>query len=312
VLRLVRPDGTSRTWWMNRPDENALNDTALELVLPEAAELGEITPALLTPKRLPELWPGEEITVKSATDYFAGGKTVQVDRGGYREPMSIPKVSRGVLEKAITAAVENGLLWMRSGPASLFGEPIPAGILTANAKLYPPPAVIAAAEVLPENLPDAWKDNTASGLSLSTMLSFKVGTTLPWKTIKDAIHAALQGRFLKIAEDSATWPCDFPAAQLAKFRVLTGPSGGFYDGDSGGEKVPSPKMLVAIAEFGPSEIQDLGDIIPDLLKLKAKSNTPFRFQIRIEMGDGKVMPSADAAKEANVLLKGVKEGWQLS
>ena len=160
---------------MYRPDENALNDAALELILPEAAELVEMTPALLTPKRLPELWPGEEITVKSITDYFAGGKVVQVDWGGYLEPMSIPKVSRGVLEKSIRAAVENGVLWMLSGPASILGEPIPAGVLTANAKLCAPPAVIAAAEVLPENLPDAWRDNGASGLSFTTALSIKSG-----------------------------------------------------------------------------------------------------------------------------------------
>lgn len=312
VLRLVRPDGTSRTWWMTHPDENALNDAALELILPEAAELVEMPPALLTPNKLPELWPGEEITVKSVTDYFAGGKMVQVDRGGYLEPMSIPKVSRGVLEKTIGAAVENGVLWMLSGPASILGEPIPAGVLTANAKLCAPPAVIAAAEVLPENLPDAWRDNAASGLSFATALSIKSGKTLPWKTVRDAIHGALQGRFLRVAEDSAAWPCDFPAAQTAKFQVMTAAMGGAAIGGMGVTEVSSPKMLVASAEFEPSEIQDLGDIIPDLLKLKAKANTPFRFQVRIEMGDGKVMPSADAAKAVNVLLKGVKEGWQLS
>jgi len=91
---------------------------------------------------------------------------------------------------------------------------------------------------------------------------------------------------------------------------MTAAMGGGASGGMGGTEVSSPKLLVASAEFEPSEIQDLGDIIPDLLKLKA--NTPFRFQVRIEMGDGKVMPSADVAKEANVLLKGVKEGWQLS
>jgi hypothetical protein len=63
VLRLVLPDGTSRTWWMSRPDENALSDSALELVLPRRVELGELGPALLIPERLPGLWPTAEITV---------------------------------------------------------------------------------------------------------------------------------------------------------------------------------------------------------------------------------------------------------
>jgi hypothetical protein len=43
VLRLTRPDGTFRTWWRSRPDETALKDPALEPVLPEAAELAEIS-----------------------------------------------------------------------------------------------------------------------------------------------------------------------------------------------------------------------------------------------------------------------------
>ncbi|MBM4084628.1 MAG: ATP-binding protein, partial [Planctomycetes bacterium] len=202
VLRLVRPDGTSRTWWMVRPDENALNDPAMELVLPEAAELVELVPELLAPKRLPELWPDEEITVKDVGDYFAGGNTVQVDRGGYQEPMPIPRIGPAVLEKSVAAAVENGILWMLSGPASILGEPIPAGVLTAAAKLCAPPAPIAAAGVLPENLPGAWKDDEASGLSIATALSVKVGKTLPWKTVRDVVSGALQARFLELAEGS--------------------------------------------------------------------------------------------------------------
>ena len=135
VLRLTRPDGTSRSWWMSRPDENALADPALELVLPEAAELSEIAPGLLAPKKLPGLWPGEEITMKAVLDYFSGSTVVQVDRGGYQETMRIPKATPGSLEKSIAAAVENGTLWLLSGPASILGEPIPAGVLNAKCKI---------------------------------------------------------------------------------------------------------------------------------------------------------------------------------
>jgi len=311
VLRLVRPDGTARTWWKVRPDENALNDPALELVLPETAELVELIPALLAPKRLPELWSGDEITVKDVSDYFAGGKVVQVDRGGYREPMSIPKVGAAALEKTIAAAVESGVLWMLSGPASILGEPIPVGVLTATAKLSPPPAPIAAAELMPENLPGAWKDGEASGLSIATVLSVRAGKTLPWKTIRDVVSGTLQARFLELAEDSGAWPCDFPAAQSAKFRMTKAATGSVPGGVAGGVVVPSPKVLVANAELEPSEIQDLGDIVPKLLKIKAKTNAPIRFHVRIEMGDGKTLPSAELAKEANALLKDVKEGLEL-
>jgi len=39
VLRLKRPDQTVRTWWRSRPDEEALKDTDLEVVLSASAEL---------------------------------------------------------------------------------------------------------------------------------------------------------------------------------------------------------------------------------------------------------------------------------
>ncbi len=310
ALRLTRPDGTSRSWWMLRPDENALNDAALELVLPGAAELTDFAPTLLAPKRLPGLWSGDEITVKAVCNYFGGATVVQVDRNGYQEPMQIPKATQEVIEKAISSAVEGGIIWLLSGPASLFGEAIPAGVLNEKAILCPPPAIIAAAEVMPENLPHAWKKSVASGLSFATAFSIKVGKSLPWKTIRDAISGALQARFLRVAEDSAAWPCEFPTAQAARFQVST-PIPGMSPGGNGWTAGAAPKVLVAGAELEPPEIQELGDIVPELLTLKAKTNTPIRFHVRIEMGDGKVLPSADTAKDANAILKKVKEALQL-
>jgi hypothetical protein len=311
VLRLTRPDGTSRSWWRAKPDENALNDPAMELVLPEAAVLTDIAPALLVPKKLPGLWSGDEITVQTAFDYFGGATVVKVDRGGYQEPMQIPKASQEVVEAAISAAVAEGSIWLLSGPASILGEPIPAGVLNASGRLCEPPAVIAAAEILPENLPEAWKKGTASGLSVATVLSVKAGKTLPWKTVRDVIGGALQARFLELEAGSQAWPCDFPSAQFVKFKVATaGTTAG--GGGTGGTGGAVPKMLVATADLEPSQVQDLGDIVPKLLELKTKSNIPIRFNIRIELGDGKTMPSAEVAQKANALLKGIKEGLQLT
>ena len=296
---------------MSRPDENALADAALELVLPEAAELSEIAPSLLAPRKLPGLWSGDEITVQAVFDYFNGSTMVQVDRGAYQEPMRIPKATSGSLEKSIAVAVENSTLWLLSGPASILGEPIPPGVLNANARLCPPPSIIAAAEILPENLPDAWKDDACTGLSVASALSMKAGKNLPWKTVKDVISGALHARFLQIAEDPSPWPCDFPSAQLAKFKVtMTTDRGGDVYGPSGGPE-GGTKVLVASSDLGPSEVQDLGDIVPELLKIKAKVNAPIRFHVRIELGDGKTLPSQDAANELNEILKKVKEDFQL-
>jgi Protein of unknown function (DUF499) len=309
VLRLTRPDGSFRTWWRTRPDDAAMNDPALELLLPEAAELGEVPYQLLFPGNLPQLWRGDEIAVQAVHDYFGGNTVVQVQRDGYMEPVSIPKTGAEVINKAITAAVEGGALWLVSGPASVLAEPIPAGVLTSKAILRQPPAMIAAAEILPENLPDAWSDGTATALSIATALSQKFGQTMPWKTVKDVITASINARFAELAQTSGDWPCDYPAAQSIKLKITSGPSGR-SDVRGIGPATPST-CLVAHAELEPSEIQDLAEIIPNLLELKARFTIPLTFRVQIELGDGKERPSEEAAQEINKLLKELKDGFEL-
>ena len=176
-------------------------------------------------------------------------------------------------------------------------------MLSVHAKLCFPPEVIAAAEVLPENLPEAWKDGGASGLSIATALSMKAGKTLPWKTVRDVISSALQARFLVLTEDSKAWPCDFPSAQFVIFRLPKTPPP---------QPPPPPKgIFYAETDLEPGQIQDLGDIVPKFLEIKNKTNTPIRFHVRIEMGDGKTLPSEEAAREANALLKSIRKDLEL-
>lgn len=308
VLKLTRPDGTTRTWWMSRPDDPALNEAAMELVLPEAAELSDLPAALIVPGKLPALWSNGEITVRGLADYFGGAKVVQVDRGGYQEPVHIPKASQAVVDTAVSAAVEGGNIWLLSGPASILGEPIPTGVLSAAAKLCTPPAPIAAAEIMPENLIGAWKGKVASGLGIATALSVKGGKTLPWKTVRDVIASALQARFLELLPESQQWPCDLASAQFVKFKVAAGAGRGNVPG---GEPPGESKLLTASAELDSAQVQELGDIMPKLLAIKAKLNVPIKVHVRVELGDGKTVPSAEAKKQANVFLKTVKEELEL-
>jgi hypothetical protein len=310
VLRLTRPDGSFRTWWRSRPDEAALKDPALELVLPEAADLAEIDAQLLAPQKLPELWPADEITVQAVIDYFAGGKVVQVEKGGYSESVHIPKASQEVVEQAVSDAVENASIWLLSGPASILGEPIPAGVLTPAARLCVPPAIIPAAELLPENLPAAWKDDETTALALATALSQKAGKVLPWKTVRDVITGSLQARFTELVDGSAKWPCEFHAAQSIRIKVATS-GGGLPGGGKGAGGGPPPKIMVATAYLEPAQIQDLGDKVDELLKIKAKSKVPIRFQVRVELGDGQTMPPSGVAAEVTQVLADISDELQL-
>lgn len=313
ALRLARPDGSSRTWWRTRPDDATTNDPALELVLPESAELAELPHHLLLPGKLPELWKGEQVPVQAVLDYFNGKTAVQIQRDGYMEPVSIPKASAKVVNGAVTAAVEAGALWLLSGPASVLAEPIPAGVLTPKAILRQPPVMIAAAEILSENLPDAWSDGLATALSIATALSQKFGQILPWKTVKDVITASISARFAELDATSGHWPCDYPVAQSVKIKVATGGAGGFGGGGRGGPSGggTGSKCLVATAELEPSEIQDLGDIVPQLLEIKAKADMPIKFRVRIEIGDGLTPPPENVVREVKTLLENVKSDFLL-
>ncbi len=310
VLRLTRPDKTFRTWWRCRPDETSLADPALELVLPEAAELAEIPASLLSPGKLPELWSADEISVQTALDYFGGSNVVQVDRGGYHEPVPVPKTSHKIAEQAIAAAVESGAVWLRSGPASVLGEPIPAGVLSSAATLSTPPTPIGAAEIMPANLDSAWHGEETNALAVATGLSQKAGKTLPWKTVRDAITSSLQARFTELVDGSAAWPCDFHAAKSVRIKVAASkPDGG--EGELGGSGVfggsgASRKMLAATAALEPSEIQDLADAMPKLLDIKAKCKVPLAFTVRIELGDGQKEPDAAVVEQVNQVLKEVR------
>ena len=309
VLKLTRPDRTFRTWWRSRPDDAALSDPALELVLPDSAELGEIPGDLLAPKALPDLWGGDEITVQAVTDYFDGTKVVQVDKGGFTEPAPVPKAPADVVETAVNEAVEAGKVWLLSGPSSLLGETIPAGVLSPAAKLRVPPAIISAAAILPENLPAAWKGGQTTALSIATALSNQAGHTLPWKTVRDVVGGAIQARFVALTEDSAPWPCELPAANSVKLQVAeTG-----VDGGGGGDGGPGPgaKTLVAQAELEPSEIQDLGDLIPQLLEIKTKIDMPLKFRVRIEFGDGEQDASPESVASINELLESIRAGFKI-
>lgn len=313
VLKLTRPDRTFRTWWRYRPDEAALSDPALELVLPEAAELTEIPGALLAPDELPDLWTGDEITAQDVAEYFEGTKVVQVDRGGYPEPMTVPKASAEVVNAAIAESVELGRVWLLAGPASLLSEEIPAGVLTPSAKLRRPPAAISAAALLPENLGSAWQDGSASAMAIATALSQDAGATLPWKTVRDAIAGALQARFIELTEDSTEWPCEFAAAKSVRVKVAEAqPGGGGGGGGKGGRAGGSPNIKTAEAEFEPSQLQDLGDAVPKLLDIKAKSNVPLRFHVRLEIGDGVTPPDQKVVDEVNDALDGLSDAFRVS
>jgi hypothetical protein len=204
-------------------------------------------------------------------------------------------------------------VWLLSGPASLFSESIPTGVLTAAAKLRIPPAPLSAAAILPENLSGAWQNGSSTALAIAASLSQETGRTLPWKTVRDVISGALQARFIRLAKDSSSWPCELSSAGTVKIQAAeTGVIASSGEGVEGGMgAVLKPNIRAAAADFEPSQIQDLGELIPELLKVKAKSNIPMKFHVRLEIGDGDTPLSEDVVKKINDLLQELDSSFRI-
>jgi len=303
VMRCTRPDRSQKTFWHEKPDEVAVKDPSLEVVLPEAATLTEIPAFLLAPGKLPGLWSDPKgsitvgITVKRVYDYFAGGRTVSVPREGYEDVYAIPAASREVIDPAIHAAVKTGILWLRGagGAASILEEDVPAGILSEEALLQAPPEPIPPTAILPDTLPDAWPDKAGptSALAIHTAACAAAEAILPWVTVRNAIDGALKTQLLKLGDRSAPWPCDVAGAKDVLLQVPVG-------------VVPVrdwPRVAEAI--LSGYDIQDLADQVPELTKLAGHL---LSYRVRVELAE---TTDEVVAKVREILLK-VSEELKLS
>ena len=280
VARLVRPDGSMRTWWREEVDAAAREDPQLEVVLPEQAELSVLSDALLKPGELPELWSGPEsapaVTLPDVEAYFGGGRVVRIPSEDYEEPYTIPRCSGKLVRAAVERGVRQGTVWLTSGPASVWKEPIPYGALDANAVLHPPPEPIAPQDLVEAALPGAWTDGNTNGIALAQALSQNRGTTLPWGLIRDAIKASTASRWLRLVTGSA--PVD-SAYEAAGSLVLERPV------DESERYTVKPPTGGAVLEV--DQIQDLADLTPRLLE--ASAGAELRFHLRVVL-DGDLSP----------------------
>lgn len=301
--QVTRPDRSVRTFWRTAIDESALKDPGLEVFLPQHATLAELPAELLGYQTLPGLWAGDEIGVQDVFDYFAGGHTVTVPREGWDETVVIPTCGRQVVETAISQAVERGLLWLTNGPASIWQESVPQGVLNASARLSPPPLLFAVSDLMAEAIPDAWRDGTTNALALATALSTQRGKSLPWAAVRSAIDSAIKSRWLELAAESGSWPCDFAAAQYIVLKVPA---------KTGLEEKKEKRregVLVAEASLAANAIQDLADVIPDLTR--AAVGHDLKFHVRVEIG-GEKHPESTVVAAINDLLSQVSEAMKLA
>jgi hypothetical protein len=304
VLQATRPDRSVRTIWRTPPATADLADASLEVVLTQTANLTELAPDVLVPGFLPMLWKTPTVTVREILDYFIGNKTVTIAKEGYTETLIIPKADRSAVEVAIRGAVENGKLWLISGPASILGEPIPAGVLTEGAELSGPPSPIPASDVLPGTLPEAWGGEETTAVAIAAALSQKYGRPLPWAAVRDAIDGSIRASYLELTLDSGTWPCPLSAAQSVKVRVPVGTQRPATPATQ-----PSPGVHIAEAELKPNQLQDLADIVGDLVHAAVGHDLKFRVRVELRSTDSK---SEETVGKINKALKDVAPELQMN
>jgi hypothetical protein len=282
-------------------DDTTKKEKTLEVVLPAHARLTEIAPELLAPGQLPGLWQSDTLRLMDLLDYFSGEHVVQIDRGGYEEPLPVPGADRDVVETAVRTAVQRGHLWLIAGPTSMLGEEVPTGLALDDAVLRRAPDPISYAQLLPERRPEAWRDGTTTAHDLASPLSSPDGVPLPWAVIRQAIHDAIQARALEVVEGPAPWGLPFARAHELRLR-----SAGHRGTDPG---VREKKRVHAEAELEIFQVQELGEKIGALAKIAAGQQ--LRVVVQIELGTENGTPPEHVVRQANQILAGVSERLRL-
>lgn len=300
VLRLTRSDNSVRSFWRNRPDEVALAERSLEVVLSDSAALTDLDHSLLAPDNLPELWQQDRLTLAELTSYFSGKHLVSIDKGGFNEDQVVPAADETTIKGAVARAVKDGLVWLVNGTISVFGDEAPPGFLNDSATLYPPPPRIEAADLLPAQLADAWHGEETDAHLIHGALSAKAGKPLPWPPVRQAFADAFRLGVFERTVDSGPWPCDLAGASAIKIRVtdsqILDPQVGVYGGKQ------------ATAELETHEIQDLAEGIDELRQVTA--GHLLRIEVKVEFGEiGKV--DQEMIDQVNAILDKIKPGWRV-
>ena len=213
VLRTVRPDSSQHTYWREAPtaDED-LWKKELEIVPIEHAELHNLSPELLRPGQLPELWQGDNvpITVGGVREFFNGEE--------------VPKLtSDAVLLETIHAAIQSGLLMARHKDKAYLKEDVPNTEITDDLELLAPLESISSAELIHKALPDAWENETSSVGKIRHALAVLKGSPIPWALIVDAVNEGRDKRLFEFIEGSPPWPCAIEEADKVGLKISQAP-----------------------------------------------------------------------------------------
>ena len=159
-------NGSQHTHWR----EASLTDEdiwkkELEIVPIAYAELHNLSPELLRPGQLPELWQDENmsITVSAIQEFFNSDDVPELE-------------SDNILFETIQAAVKTGLLMARHQNRAYFKENIRDAEITDDLELLLPLESISGSELSHNSSPDAWANEKSSVDKLMDALATRKGS----------------------------------------------------------------------------------------------------------------------------------------
>jgi hypothetical protein len=304
-VRCPRTDGSEQWFWRSRIDVADWGKTA-EAWLPAQANLNVLSSLAVLPDALTGLWPTDDRGVKLSDlfSWFDGNHFYDEEtQPGYpAEVRPIPKVDYNIVKRAVSKAIQDGELWLVCGNDSVFEEAPTAIQMEPEAILYRPPAMLAAMDLLPQVLPDAWTKETEPKTTVSELyaeLKRKRGRPWPRKVFVDSLNAALGQGFLHRVNGSG------PISSLQ--------NDGGVDLAIRSEAVRPPEPTEtspgrrgsSLAVLTVGEIQDLADHVHVIVKWLAGLEPQIEVRITIK---SKVEMDLSAA---NDVLNKVKPGWRL-
>ncbi|OLS15779.1 MAG: hypothetical protein RBG13Loki_0616 [Promethearchaeota archaeon CR_4] len=311
ILQLPRPDRSLRTFWRENLSETEFADPSLEVTLPENAMLTYLPPSLFKQGILPDLWEGEDLPVKKIAGYFSGTYVAKVQRDTYEEHLPVPHAEEATIKSAVAQAVRSGDLWLINGPISVLNEDFSLDILTEEAHLRSPPEQIHIDDILPPRLPQAWRGESATALTIYDALSKEKGILLPWSLIREALDKAISSGRIELALESLPLPKDFALAGKVLLRLPR----------ASPEKQPPEKPIkpfkpapprrneyIAESSITQDEIQDLVEIIPEIMR--AAVGLDLKFKIRIDL-TGTPPSLGEAVVKINAILAKINKDLKL-
>ena len=167
VLEMPRADGSMRTVWLEKPDENVMKShrTKWRLTTDPELELHELSMRAVDPEGPlgQEVWAeADSLNLESIQAFFDGERIVKL---GY-DKVKVGKAHSNAVRTSLVEAVCSSKLVMTvdDGALTVFGEKPDESIWDSRAISFgKPPAAMNWADILPDVLPDAWNEGASDG-----------------------------------------------------------------------------------------------------------------------------------------------------